>query len=601
MTVPRESSEEEVSAAIERVASRASEWAALAPAAKRDLLAECLENLKRERDALARAACAARGYDFEAPGHAHLVGEAYILGCATVGAWIRGGITLLDALAQTGKPPQGTQTCLRPDGRVRVTVFPNGLKERLLGDTGRWEAVPLGEGGRFEVVVRCGRAGGEDGEGAAPPRQFSPLELGPSVTGVLGAGNTEICNDIIDPLCKLNSVVVYKSNPVMALGNGVKERILAPLIERGYLAFLYGGPEPGRRVVESDRVDRVLITGSHQTFDRIVWAGRDKSDPSVAPAVPKPFLAELGSVNPYVVIPGDSPWTPADLEAQAGALVAYKMVNSGHICAAPQVLVTCRNWVQRGAFLEAVRRQVAIAPAARCFYPGVRAVYERHAHAMGAAGDFDAVACAPAEEVDDGLGFGDSRTPLLFQTDALERQEGDDRPIGLGEEAFSPVLLEVALDTRADLKEFLPAAIEFCHAKCWGSLTCALVVDDATQARHQEAFEAALDSMRFGTIGVNFPPSAANTFPLVAWGAFPGNNIRDVRSGMGHVGNFCCFEDVEKTILRGRFRNLYAFRLAPEAGSRARALKRGRRLSDLFMHMTYWRIAKFASADFLGL
>jgi len=119
----------------------------------------------------------------------------------------------------------------------------------------------------------------------------------------LGAGNTENNNDVVDPLCKLNSVVVYKSNPVSAQCAAVKARVFRPLIERGFLAFVYGGVDQGRAIAESAKVDRLVMTGSCHTYDKIVWDGRNKSDPTVEPALAKPVIAELGSVNPYVVVP----------------------------------------------------------------------------------------------------------------------------------------------------------------------------------------------------------------------------------------------------------------------------------------------------------
>merc|ERR1719382_1516611 len=129
------------------------------------------------------------------------------------------------------------------------------------------------------------------------PQQRSPLDAKPSVTGVLGAGNTEIPNDILTPMVKSNSVVVYKVNPVLALSSAVKERIFAPLIQRGYLAFVYGGAPQGKAVTECCEVESLVLTGSHVTYDRIVWNDRDKANPEVTPALTKPVHAELGSVN----------------------------------------------------------------------------------------------------------------------------------------------------------------------------------------------------------------------------------------------------------------------------------------------------------------
>jgi acyl-CoA reductase-like NAD-dependent aldehyde dehydrogenase len=413
------------------------------------------------------------------------------------------------------------------------------------------------------------------------PRQVNPLDAPPSVTGVLGAGNTEILNDIVDPLCRLNSVVVYKSNPVMVRSNQVKELILAPLIERGYVGFVYGGAEEGQLVVESDAVDRVFLTGSHQTYDRIVWGGKDKTDPSVEPMIKKPVLAELGSVNPYLVVPGDAAWTAAEVEAQADALVAYKLMNASHICASPQVLITCRHWPQRKQFLDALRRKVATAPKTRCFYPGIEKSYHKHLMGIGASSPMD-----------------DPWHPVFCEDLLADGVDANVQVQGLQDEAFSPVLYEVAIDSDPSLEPFMARAVEFCHGHCWGNLSCTIVVDDRTRANHREELDCALDSMRFGTIGVNCPPALANSYPFLPWGGFPGNDPRDVQSGIGQVGNFCSYENVQKSIIFQRFRNLQSFSLASSDLEKRLAAARARAIAGVAAKASKLRFAKVAYRQF---
>merc|ERR1719384_1343023 len=100
-----------------------------------------------------------------------------------------------------------------------------------------------------------------------------------------------------------NSVVVYKANPVMARGAEVKRRIFQPLIAKGYLAIVFGGIEQGKMIVESPKTQKLACTGSVLTYDKIVWGNQDKTDEASQPLITKPFLAELGSVNPIIVVP----------------------------------------------------------------------------------------------------------------------------------------------------------------------------------------------------------------------------------------------------------------------------------------------------------
>jgi acyl-CoA reductase-like NAD-dependent aldehyde dehydrogenase len=408
------------------------------------------------------------------------------------------------------------------------------------------------------------------------------LDAEPSVTGVLGAGNTEIVNDIIEPLCRLNSVVIYKSNPVLATSNRIKELILAPLIERGYVALIYGGAEQGQLIVQSSFVDRVTVTGSHHTFDKIVWGDQDKADLSVEPLIAKPVLAELGSVNPYIIVPGASPWSASMIQEQAEALVAYKLFNNSHICASPQVVVTCQKWPQRNEFLKAVREKLAAAPKTHCFYPGIAESYKKHAAAIG------------AQRVDE-----TTVTELkpLFMDDLQVPGKDDLQKIPLREEAFCPILYEVAINSAPQLDSFMVEATNFCHAHCWGNLTCTVIVDDATRTKWSIELDSILDSMRFGTIGVNVPPANANLFPILTWGAFPGNNSRDVQSGIGQVGNFYCYRDVEKCIMYNNFSNMTTFRLAEGLDEKRIARHRAKRIGDAYTYQSYWKCTKILFSE----
>lgn len=438
----------------------------------------------------------------------------------------------------------------------------------------------MGKGGAFEVVVR----GPALLPGQHPP-QFNPLEMPAAVTGILGAGNTDIPNDIIDPMVKENSVVVYKSNPVMARGAEVKRRIFEPLIRRGYLAMFHGGVEQGKLIVESPKVDRLGCTGAVGTHDRIVWGDQDKNDPEAKPLTTKPFLSELGSVNPYIIVPGD--WSASEIKGQAIKLVSYKMFNSAHICAAPQVLITCKQWPQREAFLTAVRERIKECLPYRLFYPGVRKAYDEHKAALGGSDITSQQKALPGEDP----------APLLFRTGVAINENGED-PLAVRCEAFAPILIEVPIDTQVDFEQYMPAAVKFAEDKCWGTLTCAITMDDHTKAKNQLALDSILDGMRFGAIGVNVPPSLANIYPALTWGGFPGHTNRDVQSGIGILGNFYCYKHAEKTILQGRANNLLQL---DNSGKPAYQMKKQRRISDLFLYNSFWAITKFASAHFTGI
>merc|ERR1712079_5894 len=298
----------------------------------------------------------------------------------------------------------------------------------------------------------------------------------------------------------------------------------------------------------------------------------------------KPLLSELGSVNPYIIVPGA--WSAKDMEHQAQALIANKMTNNAHICASPQVLLTCKQWPHREAFVEAVRKQVKECPSNRCFYPGVRkGAYEEHKKSLGGGSD------VTVQQTN--LGFGEADSPLLFKTGV----DPDSDALQFSNEAFCPILIEVPLDTESNLDAFLPTAVDFAHNRCWGSLTCNIIVDDDTMGKKKEALDRIIDGMRFGTVGVNCPAVTANSFAVLSWGGFPGHTARDVQSGIGHYGNFGCYENLEKTVMQGKFINQLQLK---NSGGPQYLMKKYIAVSKVFLYMTYCSIVRFVMADACG-
>ena len=68
------------------------------------------------------------------------------------------------------------------------------------------------------------------------------------------------------------------------------------------------------------------------------------------------------------------------------------------------------------------------------------------------------------------------------------------------------------------------------------------------------AVERAITDLRFGTISVNLWAAASFVLGSTPWGAYPGNTLDDVQSGIGFVHNTYLFDRVEKTVVRGPFR-----------------------------------------------
>jgi aldehyde dehydrogenase (NAD(P)+) len=67
------------------------------------------------------------------------------------------------------------------------------------------------------------------------------------------------------------------------------------------------------------------------------------------------------------------------------------------------------------------------------------------------------------------------------------------------------------------------------------------------------AFEDALAALRYGCVTVNTWPGVGFTLATASWGAFPGNTVADVGSGVGVVHNAYLFDAPQKTVVRAPF------------------------------------------------
>ena len=63
-----------------------------------------------------------------------------------------------------------------------------------------------------------------------------------------------------------------------------------------------------------------------------------------------------------------------------------------------------------------------------------------------------------------------------------------------------------------------------------------------------------MTALHYGTIAINTWTAVGFITPTVTWGAFPGNTLADVGSGLGVVHNALLLADVERSVVRGPFR-----------------------------------------------
>ena len=355
---------------------------------------------------------------------------------------------------------------------------------------------------------------------------------------VLGAGNIASIApmDVLSKLFAEDQVVLLKLNPVNEYLGPFLEQGLRSLIHAGWLRIVYGGAELGTYLCHHPQVETVHITGSHHTHDAIVWGGpAEQADrkASQQPRLTKPITSELGCVTPVLVVPGR--WSRADLEFQARQVASAVVHNASFNCAAVKVLVMAQGWSQREEFLQQVQHQLTQTPPRQAYYPGAQQRYQTFLDRY------------PQAQV---LG---TRTETIVPWTLIPNLSPQAGEYALSTEAFCGVLAEVSLEATT-AEEFLTQAVDFANEKVWGTLSCTLLVDSATQRRCAQQLATAIADLRYGSIGVNVWTGVIYSLASLTWGAFPGQSLEDIGSGRGVVHNAYLFDHPQKSVLYAPFR-----------------------------------------------
>ena len=350
---------------------------------------------------------------------------------------------------------------------------------------------------------------------------------------LLAAGNLPCLPgmDALTLLFQRRCTVAMKLNPVNAYLRPFLERIFADFTAAGWLRFVDGGAEVGQYLAHHPGIDRIHMTGSAATYNALVWGVGDQADHNRAAGTPllsKPFDAELGGVNPLIVVPGK--WGGQDIRRQADRIVFSRLFNSGHACTSTQVLVLAEGWDQAEQLLDAIRDLMRTLEPRTPYYPGTEAKVAR------------AIAGQPESEA---LIEPDRR----FLVTDLDRA---DQCSLFSDEVFADVLGVVRLP--APDVPYLQAATEFANNALAGTLAATILIDPATAKEHARALDRAVEDLRYGLVGVN-EWGGYQEFGVPTRGAFPGHTPQDIGSGVGVVNNAFLLPQPEKSVLTSWFRS----------------------------------------------
>jgi hypothetical protein len=122
-------------------------------------------------------------------------------------------------------------------------------------------------------------------------------------------------------------------------------------------------------------------------------------------------------------------------------------------------------------------------------------------------------------------------------------------------EAFCGLFAETKLEANS-IESFLDRAVDFANETLWGNLTATIIahpasLDDEGSAR---AVDRAVENLRYGMVLINQFAALGFFSMTTTWGAYPGNDIYDIQSGIGVTSNVLMFEHPEKSVVRSPFR-----------------------------------------------
>lgn len=542
-----------LNAALERLAARKGAWASLSARERAPFLRSAIDGVLEVADEWVRGACEAKQISPESP----LAGQDWVSGPMTT---VRGLRLLAQALEADGRP-RPAKIRRRPDGQIVARVVPATLLERAIFS-----------GMTAEVWIQPGAA-------ATQGRIYREQERGVRSPGhvalVLGAGNIASIAplDVISKLVIDDAVVLLKGNPVNHYLLPLFKRAFRRLIDAGFVDIVEGSPEVGAYLCQHPLVEMIHLTGSDKTHDAIVWGpppGQAARKAARTPLLEKPVTSELGCVTPVIVTPGN--WSPSDLEFQARHVAGMVAHNASFNCVSAKVLVVSSGWPQRKEFLQAVRSALARMEPRFAYYPGAEQRYEVFRSRY------------PQSEVVGGTGKGIVPWTVAWDVPPIAGEHA------LTAEAFCGVLSVVTLEgTTAEV--FLPSAVTFVNTDVWGNLSCVLLLDDHTQRAHESVVEQAVADLQYGGVAVNAWSGVNFSLCSASWGAYPGNEIEDIRSGRGIVHNAFLFDHPQKSVVRAPFR----IHPTPIWFADHRTVAHlGPRLTRLEAHPSWWKLPGIA-------
>ncbi len=436
---------------------------------------------------------------------------------------------------------------------AQIMALGDELFQRAQAETGLPLARLTGERARtcnqlkhFAAVLREGSWTNAVIDTAEPQRQPLPkpdvrrvaCPIGPVV--VFGAGNFPFAygacgGDTASALAAGNPVVVKAHERHPGVNELFAHAVLAALKECGLPAGIFGllqgpGATVGQALVKHPATQAVGFTGSQR-------AGRALFDLAAARPVPIPVFAEMGSLNPLVILPGA---LAERSDAIAAGLAQSVTAGAGQFCTKPGlVFVICNSASEN--FITQVAKQMAAVPATTMLAADMQKNFCR------ATDGFQKIAGVRTVLANVPSGFA-SMSPQLFAVDsATWRAHGK-----LHEEAFGPGAIVVCCRDLGDLRETLTLAS--------GNLTATLHTGAQDSSTEVGELAQLLAQLAGRLIFNGFPTGVEVCHAMVHGGPYPATSAPASTSvGALAIQRFVrpvCFQNVPDAFLPLELQNL---------------------------------------------
>ncbi len=428
------------------------------------------------------------------------------------------------------------------------------LIERVMAETGLPEGRVTGERARttaqlrlFASVVRDGSWVDARIDRALPSRKPIPrpdirrmlTALGP--VAVFGASNFPLAFSVAGgdtaSAFAAGCPVVCKAHPSHPgtseiVADAIAEAVRSCGFPDGTFSLLHGAaPSVSIDLVTHPSIRAVGFTGSLQ-------AGRALFDAAAGRPDPIPVFAEMGSVNPVIVLPGAARDRG---EAIAAGLVASIVLGSGQFCTNPGLVIGVAG-EELNDFAGHLRDAVSRTTPQVLLNTGIRAGFERGTGEWAATAGVRVLGSGHGQEASAAV----SARPAVFVTEAdvfIERRH-------LHAEVFGPVSLLV----QAANREQLLASAQVLE----GNLTATLHATDQDLADYGDLVEVL--QRKVGRLILNGFPTGVEVCPSMHHGG-PWPATTDARStsvGTAAMLRFArpiCYQDFPETSLPAELRN----------------------------------------------